>query len=200
MSDYEDLPLLTLEEAVEKIIPLISNVMDLVATATTKYNSHSSLLTRDEWAAIYLYTMPTEFFRRLNIALRATNRQVLEPWLDFLKLLMTALKKLPSTKAIIWRAVNYDATLKFVEDEVYTYWDLNSCSTSINSVQAFLGESGTLFSIEATDAKDISMFSAVPDEQEVILMPGTRVRAKSQSLSFIGRLFIIHLEEIVPQW
>jgi hypothetical protein len=59
-----------------------------------------------------------------------------------------------------------------------------------------LGENGTLFAIEAIHGKDISMFSAVPDEQEVILMPGTRVRAKSQSLNVMDRLFIIHLEEI----
>jgi hypothetical protein len=200
LSDYENLPLLTLEEAVEKIIPLISRVMDYVATAKKKYNCDSTLLTRDESAAIYLYTMPIEFFSKLNITLRDPNRQVLKPWLHFLKLLMTALKQLPSIKATIWRAVNYDATLTFVEGEVYTYWDLNSCSMNINSIQPFLGESGTLFAIEAIHGKDISMFSAVPDEQEVILMPGTRVRARNQSLSFIDRLFIIHLAEIVPEW
>jgi hypothetical protein len=69
----------------------------------------------------------------------------------------------------------------------------------ISSVQNFLGESGTLFAIEAIHGKEISRFSAVPHEHEVILMPGTRVRARCQSLSFIDRLFVIHLEEINPQ-
>jgi hypothetical protein len=63
-----------------------------------------------------------------------------------------------------------------------------------------LGESGTLFAIETIHGKDISIFSAVPDEEEVILMPGTRVRTRYQSLSVIDRFFIIHLEEIVPEW
>ena len=66
-------------------------------------------------------------------------------------------------------------------------------------VQAYLGESGTLFNIETVHGKDISMFSAVPDEQEVILMPSTRVRAKFEPLNFIDRLFVIHLEEIDAQ-
>ncbi len=70
---------------------------------------------------------------------------------------------------------------------------------NIKSVQDFLGKSGTLFTIKTTHGKDVSMFSAVPDEAEVILMPGTRVRAKSEALNFIDRLFVIHLEEINPQ-
>jgi hypothetical protein len=66
-------------------------------------------------------------------------------------------------------------------------------------VQPFLGESGTLFVIDAIYAKDISTFSAIPDEQEVVLMPGTRVRHRYNSLNFINRLFVLHLEEVNPQ-
>jgi hypothetical protein len=200
LSDYEDTPVQALEKAVEKIIPLISNVMNYVATAKKKCNWHSTLLTRDESAAIYLYTIPgTKFFSSLNRALRAGVRQVLEPWLHFLKLLMAALKKLPPTKAIIWRGVNNDVVFTLHEDKVYTWWDITSCSMNINSVQPYLGENGTLFAIETIHGRDISTFSAVPDEEEVIIMPGTRVRAKAQSLNIPGHLFIFHLEEIAPR-
>jgi hypothetical protein len=194
--DYEDLPLLPLEEAVEKIIPLIPHVMDYVATAKEKCNCHSTLLTRDESAPIYLYTMPTEFYRRLNSGLRDPNRQVLKPWLHFLKLLIAALKKLPSTKAIIWRGVDYDATSEFIDGEVYTYWYISSCSTNLDISERFLSKTGTLFLIDAIHGKDISMFSANPDEQEVILMPGTRVHAKSRTFNLLQSFFIIQLEEI----
>jgi hypothetical protein len=68
-----------------------------------------------------------------------------------------------------------------------------------NRVQPFLGENGTLFAIDAIQGKDISAFSAIPDEQEVVLMPGTRVRCKHESLNFIDRLFVLHLEEIKPR-
>jgi hypothetical protein len=67
---------------------------------------------------------------------------------------------------------------------------------STNIVENYLGESGTLFAIKTDHGKDVSMFSAVPAEEEIILMPGTSVRAKSRSLNFIDRLFVIHLEEI----
>jgi hypothetical protein len=197
LRDYEDLPLLTLEEAVEKIIPLIPNVMDYVATAKKKYNWHSTLLTRDESAAIYLYTIPkTEFFFSLNIALRDPNRQVLNPWLNFLKLLITALKKLPSTEATIWRGVDYDATSDFIDGEVYTYWYISSCSRNLGIAELLLHKNGTLFNIDAIHGKDISMFSAVPDEQEVILMPGTRVRAISRTSNLLESFYVIQLEEI----
>jgi hypothetical protein len=70
---------------------------------------------------------------------------------------------------------------------------------ALNIVQPFLGESGTLFAIDVVHGKDISAFSAIPDEQEVVLMPGTRVRRRYESLNFIDRLFVLHLEEINPQ-
>jgi hypothetical protein len=196
--DYEDAPVLTLEEAVEKIVPPISRAMDYVATAKEKYNRDSTLLTQDESAAIYLYTMPTSFHSALNNTLRAENRRALKPWFAFLKLFITALKKLPSTKATIWRGVNYDDTLTYVDNDVLIWWSVNSCSMNLEKVQSFLGESGTLFIIDAICAKDISTFSAIPDEQEVVLMPGTRVRRKHDALNFIDRLFVLHLEEINP--
>src|SRR5262249_25608908 len=148
ISGYEDTPLLTLEEAVEKIIPPIANAMDNVATAKKKYNQHSSLLTRDESAAIYLYTMQTPLISCFSKALRAGGRQALKPWFAFLKLFITALEKLPSIKATIWRGVNYDDTLSFVDNDVHVLWSITSCSVNVNVVRPFLGESGTLFAID----------------------------------------------------
>jgi hypothetical protein len=196
---YEDLPVLTLEEAVEKIIPLVSRLMDYVATAKKKYNRHSPLLTRDESAAIYLYSMPTSFFLRLNETLRAENRHELKPWFAFLKLFITALEKLPSTTETVWRGVYGDVGSIFADDDVHIWWSVNSCSIDLRSIQPFLGDKGTLFAIHTISGKDISAFSAIPDEREVVLMPGTRVRPKSGPLSFINRLFVVHLEEINPQ-
>jgi hypothetical protein len=196
---YEDSPLLTLEEAVEKIDPPIPHGMDYVAITKKEHNRQSSLLTRDESVVIYLYTMPTSFYSSLNNTLRAKNRHTLKSWFTFLKLFITALKKLPSTKATIWRGFNYDDTLTYVGNDVHIWWSVNSCLMNPERVQSFLGESGTLFVIDAIYAKEISAFSAIPDEQEVVLMPGTLVRRKYDSLNFINRLFVLHLEEINHQ-
>ena len=108
----------------------------MLSTAKENYNRHSTLLTRDESAAIYLYSMPTSFFSRLNNTLRAENRHALKPWFAFLKLFITALEKLPSTKATIWRGVNYDDTLIFVDNDVHIWWSVNSCSMNPNSRSA----------------------------------------------------------------
>ena len=197
--DYETSPILTLEDAAQSIIHIVPGLADYVSRAKANCNRDSKLLTQDESAAIYLYSMPTSFYSSLNIALRSEARYMLKPWFAFLKLFITALEKLPSTKAVIWRGVSFDATLTLFENEVYTWWNISSCSTKINIVQDFLGESGTLFSIEASHGKDISSFSAVSDEHELILMPGTRVRVKSKSLNLIGCFFVVHLEEINPQ-
>ena len=196
---YEDSPVLTLEEAVEDLVSILPDVRNYAAIAKKKYH-HSNLLTRDGSAAIYLYTVPgILFFESLNAALRSENRRVLEPWFAFLKLFIDALKELPAKKTIVWRGVRYDATLKFVDNDLYTWWGISSCSLNINSVEKYVGESGTLFHIETIDGKDISKFSAVPDEHEVALMPGSRVRALSQSFNFIDRLFIIVLQQINSQ-
>jgi hypothetical protein len=196
---YEDSPVLTLEEAVEKIIPSVSRVMDYVTTAKKKYNRHSALLTRDESAAVYLYSMPTSFFSRLNDTLRAENRHALKPWFAFLKLFMTALEKLPSTKKVVWRGVSSDVRSVFANNDTNIWWSVNSCSIDLKIVQKFVGEKGTLFAIEAMHGKDISEFAAIPEEQELILMPGTHVRARSEPLNFIDRLFVVHLEEVTLQ-
>jgi len=199
ISGYEDLTCLTLDEAVEKIIPLAADAAKYLLDAKENCNKDSTLLTLDESAAIYLYSMSTSFFSSLNVALRTRNRHALKSWFPFLKLFVTALKKLPSIKATVWRGVNYDDTLTFVDNDVHIWWGVNSCSMNPKNVEPFLGETGTLFAIDAINGKDISAFSAVPDEQEAILMPGTCVRANFESLSVFDHLFLVHLVEINPQ-
>ncbi len=61
---------------------------------------------------------------------------------------------------------------------------------NLKSIQAYLGNNDILFAVHTIHAKDITAFSAIPDEREVVLMPGTRLHAKSEPLN---------LEEIDPQ-
>ncbi len=58
-----------------------------------------------------------------------------------------------------------------------------------------------MFAMHTIHGKDITAFSAVPDEGEVILMPGTQLRAKCESLNFAERLMILYVEDIrVDPW
>jgi hypothetical protein len=201
LSDYEGTSVQTLEEAVKNLIRIVPDVATYVSTAK-KDCKRTSTLTWDEEAAIRLYTMSTPFVIYLNQTLRSENQRVPKVWFPFLKLIVAALKKLPPTEVTVWRGVKDETVAsKYLEGEVYTWWAVTSCSISIEIVEKYLDESGsgTLFTIETVTGRDISMFSAIPHEQEVVLMPGTLVRVKSKSSNIFDRFFIIHLEELDPQ-
>ncbi|CAF3111502.1 unnamed protein product [Rotaria sp. Silwood2] len=178
---------------------MIPGLVDYVAQAKENCNRKSTLLTWDESAAIYLYSMPIPFFSDLNKALRAENRHNLKPWFAFLKLFMTALVKLPSLKTIVWRGVWGDIGSAFVDNYRETWWSVNSCSRALKVVELYLGKMGTVFAINAIHGKDISEYSVFKEEQEVILMPGTCVRVNGKSLNFENRLFIVHMEQEDPE-
>lgn len=192
---YQHLPVVSLEEAVENIIPLVPGIVECVSIAKKKCNLSSTLLTRDESAAIYLYSMPTPFFTRLNEAFRARSSHVVKPWLTFLKLFMSALEKLPSIKTTVWRGVSGDVRSNFNDGDVHIWWSINSCSADIKVIERYLDNTSTVFAIDTIKGKDISMFSAFPDEREIILMPGTRMRIKAKSLTFKLRCFLVNLAE-----
>jgi hypothetical protein len=192
---YQDLPLMRLEEAVERILPMVPRVMDYVGAAKRSCNRNSNILTWDESAAIYLYTMSTPFFACFNDTCRAENRNALKPWFAFLKLLMSGLEKLPSSTAAVWLAVSDDVATFPVKDDMKIWWSVNSSSTTLDVVQRCVGERGTLYAIESINGKNVSEYSAFPEEQEVILMPGTRLRVGCKPIIFMDRLLLVHLKE-----
>ncbi|CAF1372738.1 unnamed protein product [Adineta ricciae] len=192
---YKKQMLVTLEESAEKLHPFVNDIMKYVDDAKQKCNRQINLLTWDESAAIYLYTMSTPFFSALNDTLRAEDRHALKPWFPFLRLFLNALEKLPSSATTVWRAVSGDTDNYSLQDDVKIWWSVNSSSTALNVVQIYLGERGTLFAIETTRGKKIDEYSAFPDEQEVIIMPGTFLKIESEPLNFIDRLLVVHLKE-----
>ena len=193
ISGYRDLPLISLEQAVQTIIPFVPHVLDYANTAKINCRQNTSL-TIDESAAIYLYTMPKPFYETLNKTFRALNPHALEPWFAFLKLFITALRKLSSCPTTVWRGVWGNFGSDFAADNVHTWWSVNSCSSCVDAAACFAGETGTLFYIHTIHAKDIAAYSANQSEEEIILMPGTRLRVKS-ALAVPNGLSIVHLEE-----
>ncbi|CAF4211309.1 unnamed protein product [Rotaria magnacalcarata] len=137
--------------------------------------------------------MQTPFHSRLNEALRAENQHKLKPWFGFLKLFMAALEKLPSVKATVWRGVLGNVTSDFKDNNLRRWWSINSCSTKLDVVACYIHNEGTVFAINALQCKDISTFSAFPDENEVILMPGTALRSSDLLNILTGYLIFILL-------
>lgn len=158
-------------------------------------------LTRDESAAVFLYTMESDdnsFYRKLNEILRSENRQLAIPWYGFLKLFDTALTKLPTVEGYVWRGVKGDIRGQFRKDEIVTWWGITSCSMSLEAIGDCLGsdKNATLLMIEVKNGKNISGYTCSADKKEVLLVPGTQLRVKGQAMHRHSGLPVIYLTEV----
>lgn len=82
----------------------------------------------------------------------------------------------------------------YQENSELTWWNFTSCSSVVNVVKQFLAPTSTLLMIDVKNGKDISLYSNFPDEHEVILCLGTRVRVKGDLDH--GSLKVIHCSEL----
>jgi hypothetical protein len=139
--------------------------------------------------------MGTPFFSTLNRDLRAMDKQVLKRWFGYLKLFITALKKLPPFKGIVWRGIPDQTNINLGDYAVQTWWAITSTSRDLKIIQNFLSETGTFYAIETINGRDISQYAAIPNEQEVILMPGTRIYLKNEPLEIQNRPFMLSFKE-----
>jgi hypothetical protein len=112
---YENMPLVSLEEAVDPLTSLVPDVERMAWTVKQSHFEGEHGLTDDEEALILLYTMEWEpreksFYIILNNTLQAANRQLLRPWFLYLRLVMTSLAKISSdsSRLIVYRGVKLD--------------------------------------------------------------------------------------------
>lgn len=101
ISGYQDSELLPLKQAVQFIDELPRNISEKIQIALNNCSHPREGLTPDESAAIHIYTMEWHphyrcLYYLLNQKLRLENRYLLKPWFKYLKLIITALYKLPS--------------------------------------------------------------------------------------------------------
>ena len=192
-------PLVPLQKALEPIAPKMDQLdrFSKIAKDECHFPSEHGL-TRDESAAVFLYTMEwgeNSFYQVINRALRAEDRLSLKPWFAYLKLFDTAVQKLPTIRKNLWRGVAKDISKNFKQGDEFTWWTISSCSTSVNIIKDFLGPNSTLFLIEAANGKDVSGYTNYPNENEVILCPGTRLRVVSALLDQPS-MHLVHLQEV----
>jgi len=135
-------------------------------------------MTNEQAAAIMMYTQETCLYKRLNAALRKHDTRALEPFLPYMKLLLSALYQLPLTHVRTYRGVKcelYETYNKLV-DHVWSWWSFSSTTKDKDVLldsSLFLGREGkrTLFSVNAVGV-DIAPFSTMPGEEEILLLPG----------------------------
>jgi hypothetical protein len=207
---FENMPLVSLEEATQPLIPYVSEIEHMVDIVKGNNIKPNDGLTIDESASIALYSMEwsprqNSFYIILNGTLRKANRaESLPPWFKFLKLFLTALSKLPpTTRRIIYRGVKLDLRKHYTQGARVVWWGFSSCTSTVGVLEneQFFGKSGTrtLFTIECDNGRDIRQHSFYQTEDEILLLPGQEFEVVS-SLDMGNNLNMIQLKEIVPRF
>ena len=206
---YAEEPLLPLYKACAPLEDVVHNLyfyvqMALHETPEVPPNG----LTIDESAAIRLYTIEwnkphKSLYAMLNHTLKCKDREHLRPYWKYMKLLLTALAKLPCVpQSTVWRGVTKNVSADFAPATPVTLWSFSSCTTTLPVLEnnTYLGKSGsrTLFSVEAVNGRKIRAHSHYTDEDEILLLPGTHMIVQSQ-FSPAPDLHMIHLKQVIPK-
>ena len=201
---YANEPLVSLEEAVKPLKNIVHDIESKAAWAKWKCeNPPAHNLTADQSAAVILYSMqwdPEEkcLFVVLNRTLRDENRGQLKPWFRYLKLLLTALGRLPSSTPIVYRGVKRDLKQEYQKGKTVVWWGFSSCTRTMDVLKndLFLGAKGprTLFTIECASGRDIEKHSAFSFEDETLLPPARQFQVVS-CLPQGDDLYLVHLRE-----
>ncbi|CAF3795354.1 unnamed protein product [Rotaria sp. Silwood1] len=201
---YEKMKLGSLEEAIEFLVAIVPDIRRKAYIAKQRCQEPKDGLTSDESASIFLYTMewdPDCVYSLLNRALRSEKRQALRPWFSYLKLMLSALWKLPSHKLVVYRGVKLDLSAEYSIGKTTIWWGFSSTTQSIQVLESeqFLGKTGirTLFDIQCSNAKIIRNHSYYTAEDEALLLPATQLEITGKLDSGNG-LHIITMKETEP--
>ena len=184
ITGYENKPIVSIEEAVKPLIPIVYMIEIQTMVARNICRELSNDLTKDEAAAIMLYTMSWEpyeqcLFPILNGILQSKSRTKLKPWFLYLKLLFVALDRLPAiANQSLFRGVKRDLSDEYKLGQPVIWWGFSSCTISedITEREEFCGGTGkrTMFIIDCNSGKNIRNYSYYPDEDEVVILPATQ--------------------------
>lgn len=147
-------------------------------------------LSVDQVAAIYLYTMDTEFFKKFNELLRTGNYEELSAFAKYIMLMNRAILKCPKPTAEnnpVYRGLDF--CVDYLKGDVIQWFQYSSTSNAIEVIEQFLASigqgilltsghrmQGTLFTItiqpENNYCRDISKYSAIKGEGEILFVIG----------------------------
>ncbi|CAF0903961.1 unnamed protein product [Rotaria sordida] len=98
-------PNLSLKEAIRRV-PDFSTVLPSCVDSSIVSSSAKKGLTKEDAAAIRLYTIECPVYKLLNAALRTEELKNIEPWFPYLKLFNIAISKLTPKKGTYCRGIN----------------------------------------------------------------------------------------------
>jgi len=127
---------------------------------------------------------------------------LLDPFVDYLWLLMHGLSKCPRPNVpLVYRGVRSGVGATYQVGDVITWCSFSSCTTQAEALEndMFLGMSGarTEFHITLTTnrARSIRHLSLMPDEEEILVPPNTRLRVMGRADRGHGLWVVQLLEE-----
>ncbi|CAF1218516.1 unnamed protein product [Rotaria sordida] len=203
VNDYLTHEPLSLEQCLEPIVARIDRLGQIIQLAKDKCHfpcEHG--LTRDESAAIFLYTIEWDgrtLYHVINRDLLSKEQSVSKSWLPYLKLFYTALKKLPNVQMNVWRSIHEDMIKELNQNDEFIWWSITSCSSSIDVIKDSIEINSRLLIIETTTGKDISNYSNSSDQHEVILCPGTRLCFVENVQDLISSVDVPYLKELTDE-
>lgn len=110
----------------------------------------------DMIAALHAYTQESALYKTLNARLRDENRKKITPFFPFLKLLLTALYRLPAIHATVFRGIDVDVSGQYREardkGQKVKFWSVTSATRTADVLETFLGDKGepTVLPIESS--------------------------------------------------
>ena len=202
--DYERIPLVSLELAVDPLITLLPAVQTYVRLARDRCRHPADGLTCDQSASIMLLTMrwqPVDqcLYAVLNATVTSTDAEPLKRWFLYLKLLYTALMRLPSIHRTIYRGIKADVRKQYPKGKAIDWWYFTLCTHSLSVLQSekYLGRTGprSIITIDSHSSKDIQKHSFFPSTDMILLLTPGQFHV-TQCLEHEPDLHWIQLEEM----
>jgi hypothetical protein len=147
----------------------------------------------------YGLTSEDSLYYRYNSTMRARVPADVELWADYSRIIDSALDKLPSQQAIVYRGLHVSLTQvshEFQPGKVVWLVSITSTTTDEKRTLKIFGSGsssspGTLMKIHALSAKDIKAFSVLPAESELVFSLNTclcieRVISSQELMSLKG--------------
>ena len=198
ISGYEKEPIVSLEQSLASLDSHLQFLPDQIkhAKASCRYpNPHG--LTHDESAAVYLYSMHGDHksvHEHLERAWKMNDGSQMKPWFRYLKLLRSALEKLPDAKGETWKGTTHDSNLAntLQSDSLPLYTCMRLCSTSMSELTHALdvkpGSRMILVGYKSVGGKDLTRYTE-SDSSKVMLWSGARLnRVKTVDVDGYGIL------------
>ncbi|MET9591061.1 ADP-ribosyltransferase domain-containing protein [Streptomyces sp. NPDC006516] len=199
-----DTPLLDFQDAVSPVTSLLAGIGRHVERSREfgkrRADETAGELSADAIAALHLYTCESAFYREINAVLRSPDRTKVVPYLPYLRLLFSAVSRLPAHTQPLWRGVSLDLRAQYPLGRTVTWWGVSSCTSERSVARAFLGSRGkrTMFEVTPARAVGIRSFSAFTGEEEYILAPGTQLKVTGVRAER-GGLCTVQLTELEEQ-